>query len=95
MLSSFALTRCAGSYARHASRCCRRFCYAIDRVVDRSFPNGRPALIAMVKEDCPTCGIVMPLLEAFHRALWRDALDVLVVGQTQDGNATADRSSRS
>ncbi len=53
--------------------------------VDRSFPNGRPALIAMVKEDCPTCGIVMPLLEAFHRA-YGDALDVLVVGQTQDGN---------
>ncbi len=52
---------------------------------DRSFPSGRPALIAMVKEDCPTCGIVMPLLEAFHRA-YGDALDVLVVGQTAQGN---------
>jgi hypothetical protein len=54
---------------------------------DRSFPVHRPALIAIVKEDCPTCGLVMPLLEAFHRAYGR-ALDVLVVGQTRDGNAT-------
>ena len=53
---------------------------------DRSFPSGRPTLIVMVKEDCPTCGIVMPLLEAFFRS-YGDALDVLVVGQTQQGNA--------
>ena len=53
---------------------------------DHSFPSHRPALIAIVKEDCPTCGIVMPLLEAFHLA-YGDALDVLVVGQTQEGNA--------
>jgi len=54
--------------------------------VDRSFPSGRPTLIAMVKEDCPTCGIVMPLLEAFFRS-YGDVLDVLVIGQTRDGNA--------
>ncbi|MCX7064458.1 MAG: TlpA family protein disulfide reductase, partial [Proteobacteria bacterium] len=53
---------------------------------DRSFPSGRPTLIVMVKEDCPTCGIVMPLLEAFFRS-YGVALDVLVVGQTQQGNA--------
>ena len=46
-----------------------------------------PALIAIVKEDCPTCGVVMPLLEAFHRS-YGEAIDVLVVGQTLDGNAT-------
>lgn len=56
---------------------------------DRSFPqeHGRPALIAIVKEDCPTCGLVMPLLEAFHRN-YGEQLDVRVVGQTLDGNAT-------
>jgi hypothetical protein len=54
---------------------------------DRSYPSGRPALIAIVKEDCPTCGVVMPLLQTFHRA-YGAAIDVLVVGQTQDGNAT-------
>ena len=54
---------------------------------DVSFPRGRAALIAMVKEDCPTCGVVMPLLESFHRAYGK-AIDILVVGQTQDGNAT-------
>ncbi len=53
---------------------------------DRSFPSGRPALIAVVKEDCPTCGIAMPVLEAWYRA-HHDALDVLVVGQTEAGNA--------
>jgi hypothetical protein len=53
---------------------------------DRSFPSGRPTLIAIVKEDCPTCGIVMPVLETFHRA-YGDALEVLIVGQTAAGNA--------
>ena len=33
-----------------------------------SFPSGRATLICFVKEDCPTCGLVVPLLEAFHRA---------------------------
>jgi hypothetical protein len=50
---------------------------------DRSFPDGRPALIVMVKHDCPTCGIVMPLLEALHRGLCR-WVDALVVGQTKE-----------
>ena len=54
---------------------------------DRSFPsNARPALIAFVKEDCPTCRIVLPLLDAFARA-YGDSLDVFLLGQTQDGNA--------
>ena len=54
--------------------------------IDRSFPHGRAALIAIVKEDCPTCGIVMPLLEAFHRS-YGEQIDVRVVGQTLAGNA--------
>jgi len=55
---------------------------------DRSFPSAaaRPALIAFVKEDCPTCGIVLPLLDAFARA-YGGGLDVFLVGQTQEGNA--------
>ena len=28
---------------------------------ERAFPSGRPALLAFVKEDCPTCGLSMPL----------------------------------
>jgi hypothetical protein len=34
----------------------------------RRHPTGRPSLIAFVKEDCQTCNLVAPLLEAFHRA---------------------------
>ncbi len=51
----------------------------------RRFPTGRTALLAFVKEDCPTCNLVMPLLEAAHRA-FGGALDVLVVGQDAPGN---------
>ncbi|MBX3706410.1 MAG: TlpA family protein disulfide reductase [Pseudomonadales bacterium] len=51
-----------------------------------SFPSGRRALVCFVKEDCPTCNEVMPLLEALHRAFGAH-LDVLLPGQTADGNA--------
>jgi thiol-disulfide isomerase/thioredoxin len=51
----------------------------------RRFPSGRPSLVAFVKEDCHTCNLVAPLLEAFHRA-WGEAADVWMVGQTADGN---------
>jgi thiol-disulfide isomerase/thioredoxin len=54
--------------------------------VDRSFPTGRVALVAIVKEDCPTCQLVMPLLESFHRC-YGAAIDILLVGQTAEGNA--------
>ncbi len=52
----------------------------------RAFPTGRPVLIAFVKEDCATCNLAAPVLEAFHRA-WGEAADVWLVGQTTDGNA--------
>ena len=52
----------------------------------RRFPTGRPALIAFVKEDCATCNLAAPVLEAFHRA-WGEAADIWMVGQTDDGNA--------
>jgi hypothetical protein len=52
----------------------------------RAFPTGRPSLIAFVKEDCHTCNLVAPLLEAFHRA-WGQSADVWMLGQSADGNA--------
>ena len=51
-----------------------------------SFPSGRPALLCFVKEDCPTCGLSMPLIEAAHRA-FGEALDVWAIGQDTPGNA--------
>jgi hypothetical protein len=53
--------------------------------VARAFPTGRPALICFVKEDCQTCNLVAPVLEALHQA-WGDRMDVWAVGQSKDGN---------
>ena len=53
----------------------------------RQFPSGRPTLVCFVKEDCKTCNLVMPVLEAFHRTFGARA-DVLLVGQSTTGNAT-------
>lgn len=52
----------------------------------RSFPTGRPALLCFVKEDCPTCGLSMPLIEAASRAFGA-AADVWAIGQDAVGNA--------
>jgi hypothetical protein len=48
------------------------------------FPTGRPALVCFVKEDCQTCNLAAPALEAFHRR-FGDAADVLIVSQTLEG----------
>jgi thiol-disulfide isomerase/thioredoxin len=50
-----------------------------------SFPGGRAALVCFVKEDCPTCREVMPVLAALYGA-FKDSLDFHVVGQTTQGN---------
>ena len=50
----------------------------------RSYPTGRPSLVVFAKEDCATCNLVAPLLEAFHRA-WGDCADVWIVAQARDG----------
>lgn len=42
-------------------------------------------MVCFVKEDCPTCNEVMPVLVALHRA-FGEQLPFLVVGQTQEGN---------
>src|SRR5579863_7950094 len=50
-----------------------------------SFPD-HPALLCFVKEDCPTCGMTMPLVEAASVA-FQGELDVLAIGQDAAGNA--------
>jgi hypothetical protein len=50
-----------------------------------SFPD-HPALLCFVKEDCPTCGMTMPLIEAASVA-FQGELDVLAIGQDAAGNA--------
>jgi thiol-disulfide isomerase/thioredoxin len=50
------------------------------------FPSGRQALVCFVKEDCPTCNEIVPVLDALHRA-FGERIDVFVPGQTLDGNA--------
>lgn len=52
---------------------------------ERSFVRGRAALVCFVKEDCPTCREVMPLLAAIHE-LVDGHVDFLVIGQTAEGN---------
>jgi len=51
----------------------------------RTFPTGGPALLCFVKEDCPTCGLTMPLIEAACRAA-DGAVDVIAIGQDRAGN---------
>ena len=52
----------------------------------RRFPGGRPALLAFVKEDCPTCRTSLPLIEGAHRAFGAEA-DVWAIGQDAGGPA--------
>ncbi|MYA18104.1 MAG: TlpA family protein disulfide reductase, partial [Gammaproteobacteria bacterium] len=49
---------------------------------DRAFPTGSLTVVCFVKEDCPTCNLVMPLLQAAHDA---DDVPVLAAGQTAEG----------
>src|SRR5712691_4473363 len=35
---------------------------------ERSFPNGKPTLLCFVREECETCHLSMPVIEAVHRA---------------------------
>ena len=54
--------------------------------VARSFPSGRPALLCFVHEECATCDLSLPLIEAAHRA-FGGAVDVWAIGQDADGDA--------
>jgi hypothetical protein len=53
---------------------------------EQKFPSGRGALLCFVKEDCPTCHLTMPLIEAAHGA-FASKLEVLAIGQDAEGNA--------
>jgi hypothetical protein len=50
---------------------------------EQQFPPDGPVLLALVKEDCDTCNLTLPLLEAVHRAT-EDGLDVWVAVQKTD-----------
>ncbi len=52
---------------------------------EHRFPSGRHALIAFVKEDCPTCNVAMPVIDALFKA-YGDTVDFFVAGQTIEGN---------
>lgn len=57
---------------------------------DVSFPGSRDSLVCFVKEDCPTCREVMPVLTALNDA-FATKMDVHIVGQTSAGNETLQR----
>jgi hypothetical protein len=50
-----------------------------------SFPSDRPALVCFVKEDCATCNLAAPVIEALYRA-YRDDIAFYLIGQSLDGN---------
>ena len=35
-----------------------------------SLPAQRPTLLCFVKEDCATCNLAAPLIQAMHYSLW-------------------------
>ncbi len=53
---------------------------------EANFPSGREAIVCFVKDDCPTCHVAMPVLDALHQAVG-GRLDFFVAGQTEAGNA--------
>ncbi len=59
---------------------------------DVSFPSDseQNKLVCIVKEDCPTCREIMPVLAAMHHA-FSPSLEVHVIGQTTAGNAALER----
>src|SRR6266849_1022027 len=54
--------------------------------IARSFPSARAVLLCFVKEDCPTCGLTMGLIEAAH-ASFGASVEVWAIGQDAEGNA--------
>lgn len=54
------------------------------------FSGDGQSLVCFIKEDCPTCREVMPLLDALQNYL-DEKLEFHVLGQTQEGNAILER----
>lgn len=50
---------------------------------EQSFPCKTKSILCFVKEDCPTCNLVMPLIETLHA---NTAFKVMAPGQTTKGN---------
>lgn len=50
---------------------------------DVTLPSNQTSLICFVKQDCPTCQLVMPVIEALHK----QGVTIYAIGQTQSGNA--------
>jgi hypothetical protein len=46
----------------------------------RAFPNGKTSLLCFVREECETCHLSLPVIEAVHRA-FGEAVNVWAVGQ--------------
>lgn len=53
---------------------------------ERTFPTDRHALLCFVKEDCPTCVLSMPLIQAASES-FGESVDVWCIGQEAGGNA--------
>jgi hypothetical protein len=51
----------------------------------RTFPSTDPTLICFVKEDCETCNLSAPVLEAFAQA-YSDTVNVWMISQTREGS---------
>lgn len=51
----------------------------------QAFSGAGPMLLCFVKDDCPTCHEVVPLLEIAYQKLG-DKWPVVLVGQTEEGN---------
>ena len=56
----------------------------------RAFPSGRHALLCFVKEDCPTCILSMPLIQAAAGA-FGEAMDIWTVTQDPDSGRALGR----
>ncbi|HJU09978.1 MAG TPA: redoxin domain-containing protein, partial [Candidatus Binataceae bacterium] len=55
----------------------------------RSFPNSQPTLLCFVREECETCHLSMPVIEAVYRA-YGGAMNLWVIGQ-EDNQKLRDR----
>ena len=52
---------------------------------ERQFVAQKQSLICFIKEDCPTCREVMPLLSEIEKLL-NDRLEIHIIWQTKEGN---------
>ena len=54
--------------------------------VSHTFPSARRSIVCFLKEDCPTCNEVIPVVDAIYAA-FSGQIDFFVAGQTAHGNA--------